>query len=368
MEREGVGNIGANKRTQSHKLNVMSKGEPVSIRCKEVDTYWEEVTIGGNEQIRHTTLYQVTAPNYNAGFENTYTTTKYGIHGLWRSLIIPGWGQFHKGSNIKGSVFLGGTAVLAGGIVYCQSRVNNSRKLAAQTHNADHIRIYQNRISNFSMARNVCIGGAAALYIWNLVDAIVDFQTEKRVHEIRIEQLTQANHRLWLTVALAISLLITAVILAYLFYQKNKHKQQMKKADEMLTSLVKKLDESNSVKEKTAQEIKEFLSDKEKRQELETLTPYVLKESGETKFRQCFEMLHPLFLHRLHERVPSVTRREELLSMLIVLKQDNKKIAELLAIAPRSVLMLRHRFRQKIGMDTEYSLENFLDQILGLQD
>ena len=47
--------------------------------------------------------------------------------------------------------------------------------------------------------------------------------------------------------------------------------------------------------------------------------------------------------------------------MLILLKQDNKVIAELLAIAPRSVLMLRHRFRQKIGLATEYSLENFLD-------
>lgn len=173
MEREGVGNIGANKRTQSHKLNVISRGEPVSIRCKEVDTYWEEVTIGGNEQIKHTTLYQVTAPNYNASFENTYTTTKYGIHGLWRSLIIPGWGQFHKGSYVKGSVFLGGTALLAGGMVYSQSRITNSRKLAAQTHNADHIRIYQRRISNFSTARNVCIGAAAALYVWNLIDAIV---------------------------------------------------------------------------------------------------------------------------------------------------------------------------------------------------
>ena len=42
------------------------------------------------------------------------------------------------------------------------------------------------------------------------------------------------------------------------------------------------------------------------------------------------------------------------------------RIAELLAIAPRSVLMLRHRFRQKIGMNTEYSLENFIDDILGL--
>ena len=51
--------------------------------------------------------------------------------------------------------------------------------------------------------------------------------------------------------------------------------------------------------------------------------------------------------------------------MLIVLKQDNKEIADLLAIAPRSVLMLRHRFRQKIGLPTEYSLENFIEDTLG---
>ena len=42
-----------------------------------------------------------------------------------------------------------------------------------------------------------------------------------------------------------------------------------------------------------------------------------------------------------------------------------KRIAELLAIAPRSVLMLRHRFRQKIGMDTELSLEAFIEELMG---
>jgi DNA-binding CsgD family transcriptional regulator len=52
--------------------------------------------------------------------------------------------------------------------------------------------------------------------------------------------------------------------------------------------------------------------------------------------------------------------------MLIVLRQDNKDIAELLAIAPRSVLMLRHRFRQKIGMATDNSLENFIEEMLRL--
>jgi DNA-binding CsgD family transcriptional regulator len=53
--------------------------------------------------------------------------------------------------------------------------------------------------------------------------------------------------------------------------------------------------------------------------------------------------------------------------MLIVLKRDNKEIAELLAIAPRSVLMLRHRFRQKIGMAADHSLENFIEKLLNIQ-
>jgi DNA-binding CsgD family transcriptional regulator len=138
----------------------------------------------------------------------------------------------------------------------------------------------------------------------------------------------------------------------------------MRDADDRHAYLLQKLNQSNLEKEKIAQEVNEFLKDKDNRQELETLTPHVLKESGETKFRQCFELLYPLFLPRLREKAPSVSRREELLSMLIALKQDNKNIAELLAIAPRSVLMLRHRFRQKIGLNSEYSLENFINDLL----
>ena len=135
-------------------------------------------------------------------------------------------------------------------------------------------------------------------------------------------------------------------------------------ANEKLSSLVDRLNQSNAEKAIRAQEIKEILQEKDNRQELETLTPSLLLTDGESKFRQCFELLYPLFLPRLREKVPTITHREELVSMLIVLKQDNKRIAELLAIAPRSVLMLRHRFRQKIGLTTEYSLENFIEELL----
>ena len=145
--------------------------------------------------------------------------------------------------------------------------------------------------------------------------------------------------------------------------QRRKHDQQMKQADAKLTTLVTQLQQSNAEREIRAQELRNILDVKDQRQELETLTPSLLQTSGETKFRQCFELLHPLFLPRLREKVPTITRREELLSMLIVLQQDNKRIAELLAIAPRSVLMLRHRFRQKLGIHSERTIENFIEEV-----
>ena len=200
---------------------------------------------------------------------------------------------------------------------------------------------------------------------YNLVEDIVGLQTEKTKQELKITKLSQTNHRLWCLVCIIISALVVSATVALLYYQKKRHVIQLRRADEKIALLVQKLNESNVEKTAIAQEIKDFLKDKDNRQELETLTPFILKENGETKFRQCFELLYPLFLHRLREKVPSITRREELLSMLIALKQDNKKIAEILAIAPRSVLMLRHRFRQKIGMNTEYSLENFIEDTLG---
>lgn len=198
----------------------------------------------------------------------------------------------------------------------------------------------------------------------NLVESIVDFQTRERLHQISISQLEQANQRLWLMVFLTVSIIVFLGVVAVLLSQKRRYMSQIKEADQKLDNLVQKLNESSAEKERIAQEVIDFLNNKDKRLELETLTPHVLKDSGEVKFRQCFELLYPLFLHRLRERVPAVTPREELLSMLIVLKQDNKEIAELLAVAPRSVLMLRHRFRQKIGLTTEHSLENFIDSLL----
>lgn len=203
---------------------------------------------------------------------------------------------------------------------------------------------------------------------FNLVEAIVDLQTEQKRQEVKIIQLAQTNQRLWLLSCIALAVIVIFIVSALLFRQKKRHRVQMKQVNEKLASLMQILSKSNAEGELRAHEINEYLDARDSRRELEMLTPSILLTEGEPKFRQCFELLYPDFLPRLRKRVPSISRREELFSMLIILKQDNKEVAELLAIAPRSVLMLRYRFRQKIGLPSDNSLENFVEETLRLED
>jgi tetratricopeptide (TPR) repeat protein len=126
---------------------------------------------------------------------------------------------------------------------------------------------------------------------YNLVETIVDLQTGSRLQQLKISQLKQANHRLWLLICIGLSVMAMTIVVTQLIYQRKRHIRQIRNADEQLASLVEKLNQANDEKDKISQEVKEFLSEKDNRQEIETLTPYVLKESGEIKFRQCFYSL-----------------------------------------------------------------------------
>lgn len=193
-------------------------------------------------------------------------------------------------------------------------------------------------------------------------------QSRQQGRDSDISESAQANEGLLFIIYATITAVVISVIVVLLFHQKKRHRIKMRQANENLNMLVQKLNQTNAEKEMISHNIDEIMSDKENRQKLETLTPSVLQKHGESKFRQRFELLYPLFLPRLREKVPSITRREELLAMLILLKQDNKEIADLFSIATRSVLMLRHRFRKKIGMTTDKSLEDFIEEISGHQN
>ena len=151
-------------------VNSDISGKDVQLYIKDIDEYWA-YTKDGNVQL--TKLYAKSISEKFYGFENLEVTTKYGAKGLWRSVIIPGWGQFHKGDNLKGTLFLGGTAACAVSIIITEAQRSDYSRRLTQTHDINQIKNYQTKRDNAATARNVCIGAAGALYVYNLIDAMV---------------------------------------------------------------------------------------------------------------------------------------------------------------------------------------------------
>ena len=58
---------------------------------------------------------------------------------------------------------------------------------------------------------------------FNLIEAIVDLQTEQQRQKLKIVQLGQTNQRLWVLIAIVLSLVTVAAIVALLLYLKRQH-------------------------------------------------------------------------------------------------------------------------------------------------
>lgn len=98
-----------------------------------------------------------------------------GVDGMavLKSALLPGLGQFHKGQNAKGASFLVGEVVAVGGIVVGQSLRHSYVNKMNNTNNANLKKTYAERANAFTTVRNISIGAATAVYVWNVLDAII---------------------------------------------------------------------------------------------------------------------------------------------------------------------------------------------------
>ena len=165
------GKITGQKRNDIVQLHVKSHGTPVQVKCRIIDTYWE-IRDGFSTNYYQYILYQVADPNGLGQFENVTPTTSYGAHGLY-SMLVPGASQFYKGSYVKGGCILGGSILLAGGIVGLHSTSLSYTNLEKSTHVAQHKQTYHVKAQNYMIGRNVLIGALAGLYVYNVLDAFI---------------------------------------------------------------------------------------------------------------------------------------------------------------------------------------------------
>lgn len=144
---------------------VEERGKEINIVCRVIDEFWEKDRYGYKIHVLYTVANKKNFGNNN---DNIIVTSKYGVAGLLS--IVPGVGQFYKGTNAKGAMFIAGEVAAVSGIVLCENtRASYRKKMIEQPKYAVE---YNSRMDNWETARNVCIGVAGAVYVVNLIDAL----------------------------------------------------------------------------------------------------------------------------------------------------------------------------------------------------
>lgn len=141
------------------------------VNARIIDEYYEHLAPGEYKVY----LLVQTAKNPTLKLEPVTVTDKYPFSAR---VFIPGMAQIHKGSIAKGACIIAGEALCVTGIIICENqRASYYKKMKEQPRFA---KTYNTKSNNWKNGRNICIGAAAALYIYNLIDAVAS-KGSKRV-------------------------------------------------------------------------------------------------------------------------------------------------------------------------------------------
>lgn len=135
-------------------------------KARVVDEFVERIEAG---QYRVYLLVQ-TAKNPALPFDPVTVSEKYPFSAR---VFVPGMAQIYKGSIGKGSCFIAGEVVFIGGIVASECLRQHYAQQINMTHNSTYKQKYAQNANICNITRNVCIAGAAAMYVWNVIDGIV---------------------------------------------------------------------------------------------------------------------------------------------------------------------------------------------------
>lgn len=153
------------------KTTISAESKESHLFVENIDEYWTR-DHSGNYYL--TKLYAKSELGRTPLFDNLELTTSYASDpAAWGLALIPGAAQLHKGSYLKGGLILGGTVAFVGGIIFTENQRADYVSKISKTHDADIKRAYATKRDHFATGRNICIGTAAALYVYNLIDAIV---------------------------------------------------------------------------------------------------------------------------------------------------------------------------------------------------
>ena len=214
---------------------------------------------------------------------------------------------------------------------------------------------------------------AAALRSDAVLGADIRYRVREKEAELARARETERLHTslivcLCIAVVLGVILMAGASVIAIRHFRSMRRQRQvLRERIENLLTRQKKANATTEELQNAVERLGKELQDRERREQevnlsaiAELLTPSPLTSENERELRRSFEGLHPRFLRDLRKDYPQLTASDELLCMLIFMKQTNESIALCLGITRMSVNTARFRLRKKLGLDKETDLNGFI--------
>lgn len=198
-------------------------------------------------------------------------------------------------------------------------------------------------------------------------ESIVDFKTRERVEDLNWQQIQiEQKKKFFIIYSIVIMLVFIGVTVVYLIKRRYAVLRQ-EFAEQQLVNLSYKLETMARDKQLLADQL--VSQQQQHKTNLNEQVPdfsttNIQDKDGENRFRSMFDKLHPKFIASLRDQIPGISRREEMLAMLIAMGLDNSQIEQLMCIARSSINMARYRLRSKMGLNREDSLEEAILSIL----
>lgn len=143
-------------------LKITSE-QNVIVKARIIDEFVEHSTSGYKVHL----LVQ-TAKNPTYSYESISLSDDYKVSGR---AFFPGMAQLCKGSKAKGYSIISAQVLSIASIILCENQRSSYQKKAIEQ--PKFARKYSDKASNWETGRNISIGIAAGIYVYNIVDAFV---------------------------------------------------------------------------------------------------------------------------------------------------------------------------------------------------
>lgn len=139
---------------------------------------------------------------------------------------------------------------------------------------------------------------------------------------------------------------------------------EMDSAIAQLKMFTQNIVEKSNLIEKLESQIKNGIVTNEEKELIDDLSHQtILTEDDWLHFKMLFEKTHPHFFKKINKQVTNITQAEQRMAALTLIHLTTKQMASVLGISPNSVIKARQRLRQRLNMQTDLEVEEYISNL-----